>query len=392
MGDQEPVVRSHRFGQYLRRIREDRKLSLDAVEELTLGYPGRVTKSHLSRIENGQAEPTFPRMFALSQIYGVPISMLAEKFEIDLMRHRLPGDLDDVPDEEIRKRADDLSRSGRNDESLLLVELLIERHGRTADSAADPGLLHGLELERVNRLIQLARYGSAKDRCERLVNRTDISRKDRALSLYYLAVCCLRLDRLQFAIDFADAARDEIAETEGTQRVAASLENLRGNVLLASGRPDEAQAAYRQAMALFEALGNPWETCRARLNFAAATLEVGDPDVARAELTEVIRQSETAGYDRYVALGLSHLGLIDYRSGAFDAAESCWIRSNAIARSREYIAVVFRNCYYLRQIARVRDDDAACRSHERTMRSLLGRVDRTLAEVQAFKAELGGMA
>ena len=45
-----------RFGTYLRRLRESRKLSLDAVEELAAGYPERITKSHLSRIENGQAE------------------------------------------------------------------------------------------------------------------------------------------------------------------------------------------------------------------------------------------------------------------------------------------------------------------------------------------------
>ena len=51
-----------RFGLYLRRLRESRKLSLDAVEELAAGYPDRITKSHLSRIENGLAEPTFRRM------------------------------------------------------------------------------------------------------------------------------------------------------------------------------------------------------------------------------------------------------------------------------------------------------------------------------------------
>jgi len=71
VAEHDPLTESRRFGRYLRRIREERKLSLDSVEEMTLSYPERITKSHLSRIENGQAVPTFPRMFALSQIYGV---------------------------------------------------------------------------------------------------------------------------------------------------------------------------------------------------------------------------------------------------------------------------------------------------------------------------------
>ena len=95
---QPSIVTDHRpFGLYLRRIRENRQLSLDAVEEMTVGYPEPVTKSHLSRIENGRAVPTFPRMFALSQVYGVPISSMAERFETDLRRD---GSTDSVLDPE----------------------------------------------------------------------------------------------------------------------------------------------------------------------------------------------------------------------------------------------------------------------------------------------------
>ena len=46
---------SEAFGAYLRKLRETRRLSLDAVEELSAAFPEKVTKSHLSRIENGLA-------------------------------------------------------------------------------------------------------------------------------------------------------------------------------------------------------------------------------------------------------------------------------------------------------------------------------------------------
>ena len=69
---------------YLRRIREERRLSLAAVEKMSHGLPERVTKSHLSRLENGQATPSFARMYTLSMIYGIPVSSLADRFELYL--------------------------------------------------------------------------------------------------------------------------------------------------------------------------------------------------------------------------------------------------------------------------------------------------------------------
>jgi transcriptional regulator with XRE-family HTH domain len=96
MDETEPFVENRQFGRYLRRVREDRKLSLDAVEEMTSEFPDRVTKSHLSRIENGSAVPSFGKMFALSQIYGIPIASMAERFEIDLLRESRAVDVSNL--------------------------------------------------------------------------------------------------------------------------------------------------------------------------------------------------------------------------------------------------------------------------------------------------------
>ena len=103
-----------RFGKYLREIRVERRMSLDAVEEMSLGLPERVTKSHLSRIENGQAVPSFPRMFTLSQIYGVPVSSLAERFELCLKAQMIPPTAAGKSKEEILEEARKLRRGGRH--------------------------------------------------------------------------------------------------------------------------------------------------------------------------------------------------------------------------------------------------------------------------------------
>ena len=89
------------FGSYLKRLREVRRLSLDAVEELSVTFPEKVTKSHLSRIENGLALPTFPRLMAMSHIYGVPIASLAERYEIELRRSMKPVELNGKSDESV---------------------------------------------------------------------------------------------------------------------------------------------------------------------------------------------------------------------------------------------------------------------------------------------------
>ncbi len=71
MAEQESLGDAKRFGSFLRKVRERKRLSLDAVEEMSSGYSERLTKSHLSRIENGLAEPSVRKLFALSQIYGM---------------------------------------------------------------------------------------------------------------------------------------------------------------------------------------------------------------------------------------------------------------------------------------------------------------------------------
>ena len=80
-GLQEPAIYNRRFGMYLRRVREERRLSLAAVEKMSTGLPERVTKSHLSRLENGHAAPSLAGMYTLSMIYEITVSSLADRFE-----------------------------------------------------------------------------------------------------------------------------------------------------------------------------------------------------------------------------------------------------------------------------------------------------------------------
>ena len=170
MGEHRIVTENRHFGRYLRRIREDRKLSLDAVEEMTMGYPEPVTKSHLSRIENGRAVPTFPRMFALCQVYGVPISSMAERFETELRRGDSPSI--DVADPKLFiGTLEELQKAGRHDSILSLTASAIESLSefKTTDSETSSWTI---TIWHINAMIMLGHYESAKVKSEEVLSRT----------------------------------------------------------------------------------------------------------------------------------------------------------------------------------------------------------------------------
>lgn len=385
---QHPVVDHKRFGTYLRRIREERRLSLDAVEELSAGLPERLTKSHLSRMENGQAAPTFQRMFALSRIYGVPVSFLAERFELSLKQSLSPADIEMRSTAEVKDEALKLCLAGRHDEALWRYEALLERGSKSAPASAEESI--DLRLECINCLVKLAREASAKEECEKLLGDPELTSRQRFITLQYLGTCCYHMGKFTVAQMAIENAERELARVDEPAKLPAHLAALKGNVAFAQRRHAEAAEAYRQALALFEAAGDAFEACRARLNLASALIDLGFHASARAHLKDALGKAEAAGYERQQAFALSHLGLLAFREGDLDAAETHCIRSNRIARPREYLTLLFRNCYYLWEVAKARKDESSVKANERSLRAYVSRVDEHVPEVEKFRAHLGG--
>jgi transcriptional regulator with XRE-family HTH domain len=362
VAEHDSLTESRRFGRYLRKIREERKLSLDSVEEMTLGYRERITKSHLSRIENGQAVPTFPRMFALSQIYGVPISSLAEQFEIDLRRDLQPPDVNELDDGALLEESKSLRKSGRYLEALHYVDALLLRllaHEGTYETS-NPELSE-LRLERINCLVHLSRYGIAKEECEELLNLTVL-----------------------------ESAEKELEDGTVPDETLAHLASHKGNFFTITGQSKRAFDEFRRAAGLFTDLSNTYEATRAKLNGCWAMIMLGQRKTARRQLVQIAQVAENHGYDRLLALAHSNLGYIAFMEDDLPGAEAFCLRSNSIARPREFINVVYRNCFYLWRIAQKRGNDAAVKTHERALRTYLGRVDDSLPEAKEYRSQLGG--
>lgn len=388
MGDRESILENRGFGRYLRRIREGRRLSLDSVEEMSTGYPERITKSHLSRIENGQAVPTFPRLFALSQIYGVPVSSLAERFEIEMRGRMVPPGVERLTDEQVIERASTLLLSGQYHEALLLYSAALDRAGVGAPT---PPAVE-LQLGQVNCLVHLARYESAKQECEKLLNEPALTAEQRIVALQLFVVCAFRLSRFTIAKLGYDRLRQDAKGRDVSERRRAEIASIGGGLHAAMGDWKAAAALFEEAIALYETLPRPFEVCRNRINLAGVLVETERYRQARNLLRTALEEAERQGFERQKALALSNLAVIAFREGGTEVAERYCLRSNTIARPRDYVSVVFRNCFYLWKIAREKGDAASVRMNERSLRASIGKVEEFLPEAAEFRSYMSGRA
>lgn len=78
------------FGDFLKKLREDRKMTLREVER-----KAQISNAYLSQVERGERSiPTMKMLARLAKVYGVPVSVLTEKAEADL-KHKKAGEKQD---------------------------------------------------------------------------------------------------------------------------------------------------------------------------------------------------------------------------------------------------------------------------------------------------------
>lgn len=383
MGEHRIVTENRYFGRYLRRIREDRKLSLDAVEEMTMGYPEPVTKSHLSRIENGRAVPTFPRMFALCQVYGVPISSMAERFETELRRGDSPA-VDMANPKMLIGGLEELQKAGRHDSILNLTAAAIESLSeiKTTDSE---DLRSTLTIWHINAMIMLGHYESAKVKSEEVLSRTSSDSETHLKALICFVRTSYRLRRFTVALMGLQQIDELLDRNEWNPRLRSIARSTHGQVHVAIGDLKRAKECFESSLESFQQAGDNFEACKARINLAQVLIDSDSLGAARRHLVQSLSEASEGKFDKLVALAASHLAVLNYKKGDTESAESFAIRSNAIARPNGYQTILFRNVFYLWKIAVDKRDSAAMSSNERTLRALSNRIYDEFPELKEFR-------
>ena len=71
------------FGEFIRELRKDRKLSLRDVGKKT-----KISNAYLSQVECGKRGiPSLKIIVRLAEVYGVPVSMLIKKAEAEFVKY-----------------------------------------------------------------------------------------------------------------------------------------------------------------------------------------------------------------------------------------------------------------------------------------------------------------
>lgn len=116
-----------KFGEYLKKLREDRNMTLRDVEE-----QAKISNAYLSQVETGvRSAPTMKILSRLAEAYGVPVSLLAEQAEAEIRDHKTESRSTPAPDTEFVCRGyEKLTEENKNKLKSFLDYLQSDQKGK----------------------------------------------------------------------------------------------------------------------------------------------------------------------------------------------------------------------------------------------------------------------
>ncbi|HYC24261.1 MAG TPA: tetratricopeptide repeat protein [Candidatus Bathyarchaeia archaeon] len=115
--------------------------------------------------------------------------------------------------------------------------------------------------------------------------------------------------------------------------VSATIQNVRGQLALDAGRPDQAAASARAALAVSRASGDRAESANALRLLGAVAIRGGDAASASAYLGEALAIDRELGLPRKIYLDLIALGRASALRGDRAAARSFYERARAVSEA-----------------------------------------------------------
>ena len=115
--------------------------------------------------------------------------------------------------------------------------------------------------------------------------------------------------------------------------VSPAIQNVRGQLALEAGRPDQAAAAARAALSASRAAGDRAETANALRLLGGVALRSGDAAAAAGFLQEALAIDKDLGAPRKIYLDLIALGRASALKGDRNAARSFYERARAVSEA-----------------------------------------------------------
>lgn len=361
---------SKRFGAYLRAIREARRLTLDDVERMTLHESEPVSRSLLSRLENGKARISALKLLALSRLFRVRLALLAERLEIDQEAEKLEQErIADWPIEKLLAKAAEAGRAGLVHRAVLLYE-----HAE----------IRGLEGRVERRLGARARlgvaralYGAGKLRLAREVLEESfaegLEHDDRCWSLYLMGKIALDLD-----LPFIARAASDALESEARpwpEEIAACAPVFAAEFLLRAGEWDAAFEAWLGALDAARRGAQPAAEARAMVKISEVERHRDRLQAAADWVAKARDLAETHGLNQVKVYALIEEGRVLLAQRRADLARRTWASARRIARSLDLHQELFVLYAELWRLADSDGDTSEARASLRTLRHLLRFLD-----------------
>jgi eukaryotic-like serine/threonine-protein kinase len=181
---------------------------------------------------------------------------------------------------------------------------------------------------------------------------------------------------------------------EFPQNIGQMLRGL-GHLMLETGRPREAAAAYREGLALTAAhyLDDHPETANDRVNLACALTELSAFDEAIALFEQGIAAKRRALGTEHpdLATDVAHYAMLRARRGEYDVAtrmldEAARIQRRTLPASHPWLS---RTIFRMGQVALLRGDARTAERHLREALAMRRAVDGEAWNVAEIEAELG---
>ena len=374
---------SRRFGQYLKQLREERRLTLDQVEERSLTFETRISKAWLSRCENGLKQPSIDRLSVLSKIYHTSIGQLVDRRELEAELDAIaPIDVSSLSSEEFRERGMEFAERGELKAAIACFRGAEERaFFETGDFRSEAGAKAQLSVAIA--LARMARYRLAKDEAEAALGRMAHESLDALRALLLIAMCHLRQGNAQVSRIFLEGLRGKLDALPTKDRADFHLFN--GNVQEQMKDYRGAIKSYRRASALYKTVRNLLGQAKALRNAGISYGRLGERERGIQHVTRALNTSNRVDDKQEIARDLETLGELHYLLGAKKQARSFLNQSIELSRRGDYFDTLFAAYFYLWRI----DKELGRRetaSLERAMRSLLPKLEGFLEEAEEFRA------
>lgn len=358
-------IGSTRFGSYLKALRESRKLTLQDVERGTLHDPEPVTRSLLSRLENGKTSVSALKLLALSRLYGVGFGLMAERLELD---HELEAaeeaDLDRLPPEQLLERAKRAGLKGHVHRALLLYERAEVRCLDTPQ--ARPARIRA-RLGVARSLLAAGRFRSA---CRVLEDLSGDELDSDARAWAYFLMC---RGHQHLGQQLIAAAVFEALEKQGPPwppEIETQLPALRAEMAGAAGRHDEALADWLRALDAARRASDAHAETYSLLCLAATERRRGNPPAALDWAERGRRLAEGMGFPFLLVKLWTETGRIQRERAQLDLAREAWATGRRLARNLELHADLFEIYLELWRLAGHEGNESEQRSSLRSLKHL----------------------